>query len=186
MHTTSSLILVTVLIGFVFLLMVCCAKRYKRCPVGKVMVIIGLTPGGKPVILKEGGAFVWPLLQFLYYLDRSPVTFSVSLDDLSTADGKPVSLTITGSAAINTEPRALQAAAERLLSLTPDLVGAMALEFVAACVRTELSRIPSTECTGAQRSLHERSAAAANRELAQLGMQLVSLSLEDFRLRSVS
>src|SRR5262245_39219779 len=67
---------VIVLLGFVQLL----ARRYKRCPSNRVLVIFGKAGTGQAVKCVHGGAtFVWPLIQDYAYLSLEPIQIEIPL-----------------------------------------------------------------------------------------------------------
>src|SRR5690242_1940213 len=71
-------ILVGVIIAFTFVLVI--ARRYKRCPSNRILVIYGKTGVGRSAkCLHGGGAFVWPLIQNYEYLSLDPVQIEIPL-----------------------------------------------------------------------------------------------------------
>src|SRR5690242_15106070 len=71
-------IVVGAIIVFTFLLAI--ARRYKRCPSNRILVIYGKTGAGRSAkCLHGGGAFVWPLIQNYEYLALDPVQIEIPL-----------------------------------------------------------------------------------------------------------
>ena len=57
-----NLLLAMVLAVVLLVLFVGLARRYKRCPSNKVLVIYGKTRGGAARCIHGGAAFIWPLI----------------------------------------------------------------------------------------------------------------------------
>src|SRR5262245_26769134 len=56
------------------------ARRYKRCPSNRVLVIYGKAGQGQAVKCLHGGAtFVWPLIQDYAYLSLEPIQIEIPL-----------------------------------------------------------------------------------------------------------
>ena len=78
------------------------ARRYKRCPSNKILVIYGKTGSGVARCIHGGAAFVWPLIQAYEYLDLEP--FVVPIDLISALPSENIRVTVptTVTAAIST------------------------------------------------------------------------------------
>src|SRR5262245_15394919 len=64
----------------VFGMLMFVAKRYKRCPSNRVLVIYGKTASGNAAKCVHGGAaFVIPLIQDFAYLSLEPIQIEVPL-----------------------------------------------------------------------------------------------------------
>src|SRR5262245_64815689 len=64
----------------VFGMLMFVAKRYKRCPSNRVLVIYGKTAGGNAARCVHGGAaFVIPLVQDYAFLNLEPIQIEVPL-----------------------------------------------------------------------------------------------------------
>src|SRR5262245_57394111 len=72
------MVVIGVFIVFSFLLLI--ARRYKRCPPNRILVIYGKTSVGQfAKCLHGGGAFVMPLIQNFEYLSLDPVQIEIPL-----------------------------------------------------------------------------------------------------------
>src|SRR6478752_4243162 len=101
-------------IGFSFLLML--AKRYRRCPSNRVLVIYGKTSGGNAAKCVHGGAaFVVPLLQDYAYLSLEPIQIEVPLKGALSIENIRVNVPSVFTVAIGTDAETMQNAAIRLL-----------------------------------------------------------------------
>ncbi|HRT30194.1 MAG TPA: flotillin family protein, partial [Kiritimatiellia bacterium] len=55
------------------------ARRYKRCPSNKILVIYGKTGSGVARCIHGGAAFVWPLIQAYEFLSLEPFVVPIDL-----------------------------------------------------------------------------------------------------------
>ena len=98
--------------GFVVFL----AKRYKRCPSNRVLVIYGRVRQGQSAkCLHGGGAFVWPLIQDFDYLYLDPMQIEVPLKGALSAENIRVNVPSVFTVAVGTDAATMQNAAIRLL-----------------------------------------------------------------------
>ena len=107
--------IVFVLFGFVMLL----AKRYKRCPSNRILVIYGKVKEGQSAkCLHGGGAFVLPLIQDYDYLHLDPMQIEIPLKGALSIENIRVNVPSVFTVAIGTGPETMQNAAIRLLGLS--------------------------------------------------------------------
>ena len=80
--TLISVIAVLVLFTFLFII-----SRYRKCPSDKIMVIygkVGSSRDGTALSAKcihGGAAFIWPIIQAYEYMDLTPMSISVDLEN---------------------------------------------------------------------------------------------------------
>ena len=106
------------IIGLVFLFTLWLVSRYKRCPSDKILVVYGRT--GSEASAKcyaGGGTFVWPVIQDYQYLDLTPLSIDVNLQDALSKQNIRVSVPAQFTVGISNKPHLMLAAAERLLAL---------------------------------------------------------------------
>ena len=90
MPNIFGLILTCVIVVIVFSLLLFLIKRYKKCPSDKVMVIYGKVGSNKDGSTRSakcihgGAAFIWPVIQSYEFLDLTPMSISVDLENAST------------------------------------------------------------------------------------------------------
>ena len=87
MPNIFGLILTCVIVVIVFSLLLFLIKRYKKCPSDKVMVIYGKVGSNKDGSTRSakcihgGAAFIWPVIQSYEFLDLTPMSISVDLEN---------------------------------------------------------------------------------------------------------
>ena len=98
-------------------------KRYKKCPSDKVMVIYGKVGSNKDGSARSakcihgGAAFVWPVIQAYEFLDLTPLSISVDLENALSRQNIRINVPSRFTVGISTETGVMQNAAERLLGL---------------------------------------------------------------------
>lgn len=107
-------VVVAVFVAFSFLLVI--ARRYKRCPSNRILVIYGKTGAGRSAkCLHGGGAFVWPLIQNYEYLALDPVQIEIPLAAALSIENIRVNVPSVFTVAIGTDEETMNNAAVRLL-----------------------------------------------------------------------
>src|SRR4029077_20878638 len=102
----------------VFEILMFVAKRNKRCPSNRVLVIYGKTAGGNAARCVHGGAaFVVPLIQDYAYLSLEPIQIEVPLKGALSIENIRVNVPSVFTVAIGTDGETMQNAAIRLLGL---------------------------------------------------------------------
>src|SRR5262249_35070681 len=92
------------------------AKRYKRCPSNRVLVIYGKAARGNAARCVHGGAaFVIPLIQDFAYLNLEPIQIEVPLKGALSIENIRVNVPSVFTVAIGTDSETMQNAAIRLL-----------------------------------------------------------------------
>src|SRR5262245_24760376 len=117
----------------VFGMLLFVAKRYKRCPSNRVLVIYGKTSGGNAAKCVHGGAaFVIPLIQDYAYLSLEPIQIEVPLKGALSIENIRVNVPSVFTVAIGTDPEVMQNAAIRLLGLSVAEIRKQAEEMIFA------------------------------------------------------
>ncbi len=80
------------------------ARRYKRCPSNRILVIYGKTGEGEPAkVIHGGGTFVWPLIQDYEYLSLDPIQIEVPLRGALSIENIRVNVPSVFTVAIGTD-----------------------------------------------------------------------------------
>ncbi len=80
---------------FIFLVTIFLFNQYKRCPLGKLLVVYGKIEGDEPVkILDRGGTFVVPIIQDCGYLSLEAMELEIELKNIHLLDKKELSLIV--------------------------------------------------------------------------------------------
>ena len=115
-ENTALLIGVVITVLFVVSFGLLIAKRYKRCPSNKILVIYGkVREGHSARCLHGGGAFVWPLIQDYGFLHLDPMQIEIPLKGALSIENIRVNVPSVFTVAVGTDPGAMNNAAVRLL-----------------------------------------------------------------------
>lgn len=79
-------------------------SRYRRCPSDRILVIYGRTGEGSGKCVAGGAAFVWPVIQDYEYLDLSPISIDVDLQNALSKQNIRVNVPSRFTVAISNEP----------------------------------------------------------------------------------
>lgn len=156
------------------------ARRYKRCPSNKILVIYGKTGQGRAArTLHGGGAFVMPLVQDYEYLSLDPVQIEIPLENALSMENIRISVPSVFTVAIGTEPAIMTNAAVRLLGLkTPDImkqaediIFGQLRQVIASMRIQDINRDRDQFLSSVQNSLEP--------ELAKIGLVLINVNIKD-------
>ena len=119
----DALILVLVAILTLFVTGLLVARRYKRCPSDRILVVYGKTAGkGKSANCYHGGAaFIVPLFQDYAFLDLTPLTIDINLQGALSLQNIRVNTPSTFTVGISTEPGVMENAAAPAVQLSVPL-----------------------------------------------------------------
>jgi len=156
------------------------AKRYKRCPSNRVLVIYGKTGKGNAAKCVHGGAaFVWPLVQDFQYLTLEPIQIEVPLRGALSAENIRVSVPSVFTVAVGTDVETMNNASIRLLGLdiadikqqAGDIIFGQLRQVIASMNIEEINRDRDKFLASIQRSLEP--------ELKKIGLVLINVNITD-------
>ncbi|MHC4378560.1 MAG: flotillin family protein [Planctomycetota bacterium] len=156
------------------------ARRYKRCPSNKVLVIYGRTTQGRSSkTLHGGGAFVWPLIQDYEYLSLDPLQIEIPLDGALSIENIRISVPSVFTVAIGTDSVIMNNAAVRLLGLSTtditkqaeDIIFGQLRQVIASMGIQDINRDRDSFLSNVQQSLEP--------ELAKIGLVLINVNIKD-------
>jgi flotillin len=167
---------VLLLFGFLIFL----AKRFKRCPSNRILVIYGKTRSGQSSrCLHGGGAFVWPLIQDYDFLDLDPMQISVPLKGALSAENIRVNVPSVFTVAIGTEGATMQNAAVRLLGLTPQQINVQAEDIIFGQLRQTIAQMRIEDINRDRDKFLSNIQASLEPELRKIGLVLINVNITD-------
>src|SRR3954469_25503904 len=156
------------------------AKRYKRCPSNRVLVIYGKTSSGNAAKCVHGGAaFVIPLIQDYAYLSLEPIQIEVPLRGALSAENIRVNVPSVFTVAIDTKPDVMQNAAIRLLGLKQPEVRKQAEEMIFGQMRQVIASMGIEEINRNRDKFLQHVQHSLEPELAKIGLQLINVNITD-------
>lgn len=176
----AGMLVMLVIIAFSTLMFL--ARRYKRCPSNRVLVIFGKVGGGNSARCIHGGAaFIMPLIQDYAFLSLEPIQIVVPLKDALSAENIRVEVPSVFTVAIGTQPEIMQNAAIRLLGLSlqqvkqqaEDIIFGQLRQVIASMRIDDINRDRDKFLLSIQHSLEP--------ELRKIGLVLINVNITDIR-----
>ncbi len=166
---------------FLFLLVVIFfVSRYKRCPSDKILVVYGKTGGQQSSKCYAGGAkLVWPVIQDYKYLDLTPLSIDVNLQDALSKQNIRVSVPSQFTVGISTKPDLMQAAAERLLGQTRSDISRLAHDIIMGQMRLVIANMDIEELNTDRDKFVHSVYDHVGAELHKIGLDLINVNVTD-------
>jgi flotillin len=165
-----------VLFSFLILL----ARRYKRCPSNRVLVIYGKTGGGNAARCVHGGAaFVVPLIQDYAYLSLEPIQIEIPLKGALSMENIRVNVPSVFTVAIGTDGETMQNAAIRLLGLTNQEVRQQAQDIIFGQLRQVIASMKIEDINRDRDKFLECVQKSLEPELKKIGLVLINVNITD-------
>ena len=174
------LIVVAVIVGI--FLFVSIINRYRRCPSDKILVIYGTTSNKTSArCIHGGGAFVWPIIQDYAYLSLTPISIDANLTNALSRQNIRVDVPSRFTVGISTEPESMNAAAERLLGLTPGQIQELARDILFGQLRLVIATMSIEELNNDRDKFLESISANVEVELKKIGLRLINVNVTDIK-----
>ena len=179
---TQILILVGFLVFIALLLLLFFISRYKRCPSDKILVVYGKTGGEQSAQCYAGGAaFVWPVIQDYRYLDLTPISIDVNLQDALSKQNIRVSVPAQFTVGVSNKPNLMIAAAERLLGLERPAVRSLAHDIIMGQMRLVIANMDIEELNTDRDKFVDSVYKNVGNELHKIGLELINVNVTDIQ-----
>ncbi len=177
---------ILILIGFIvlvaILLLLFFVSRYKRCPSDKILVVYGKTGGEQSAKCYAGGAaFVWPVIQDYKYLDLTPLSIDVNLQDALSKQNIRVSVPAQFTVGVSNKPELMIAAAERLLGLERPDISSLAHDIIMGQMRLVIANMDIEELNTDRDKFVESVYRNVGDELHKIGLELINVNVTDIQ-----
>jgi flotillin len=170
------ILVAVVFTSFVLLL----AKRYKRCPSNRVLVIYGKVRGGTSARTVHGGAaFVLPLLQDYDFLSLEPIQIAVPLKDALSIENIRVNVPSVFTVALGTQPEVMQNAAIRLLGLDTPEIKSQAEDIIFGQLRQVVASMSIQDINRDREKFLHNIQSSLEPELQKIGLVLINVNITD-------
>ncbi|HEV3255993.1 MAG TPA: SPFH domain-containing protein [Gemmataceae bacterium] len=174
--TILALAVAVVFVSFALLL----AKRYKRCPSNRVLVIYGKVGRGNTSSCIHGGAaFVMPLIQDHAFLSLEPIQIEVPLKGALSIENIRVNVPSVFTVAIGTEPELMQNAAIRLLGLNTEEVKQQAEHIIFGQLRQVIASMCIDDINRHREHFLQKIQQSLEPELKKIGLVLINVNITD-------
>lgn len=173
----SGFVLFILLLLFMFFI-----SRYRRCPSDKILVVYGKTGGEQSAKCYAGGAaFVWPVIQDYQYLDLTPMSIDVNLQDALSKQNIRVSVPSQFTVGISNKPHLMVAAAERLLGLQRNDISSLSHDIIMGQMRLVIANMDIEELNTDRDKFVESVYSNVGDELHKIGLELINVNVTDIQ-----
>jgi flotillin len=174
--TTAAIIVILIMFFLWFI------SRYKRCPSDKILVVYGKTGGNASAKCYAGGAtFVWPVIQDYKFLDLTPLSIDVNLQDALSKQNIRVSVPAQFTVGISNKPHIMIAAAERLLALGRPDISSLAHDIIMGQMRLVIANMDIEELNTDRDKFVESVYRNVGDELHKIGLELINVNVTDIQ-----
>ena len=177
-YYTVLMVVFAVLILFSFVLLL--AKRYKRCPSNRVLIIYGKVKDGQSArCLHGGGAFVWPLIQDYDFLHLDPMQIQIPLKGALSMENIRVNVPSVFTVAIGTDSTTMQNAAVRLLGLSTEEIIKQAEDIIFGQLRQVIASMKIEDINRDREKFLSSIQSSLEPELEKIGLDLINVNITD-------
>lgn len=173
-------VVVVIVLGIIFWLL----SRYRKCPSDKILVIYGKigshegeTRSAKCV--HGGASFIWPIIQFYEYLDLTPISIEVNLQNALSKQNIRVDVPSRFTVGISTEKGIMQNAAERLLGLKLPEIQELAKDIIFGQLRLVVATMDIEEINTDRDKFLAEVSVNVETELKKIGLRLINVNVTD-------
>lgn len=180
--SSSLVVIVSGLIGLVFIMLLWFISRYKRCPSDKILVIYGKTGTGQSSkCLAGGAAFIWPVIQDYQYMDLTPISIDVDLRGALSRQNIRVSVPSRFTVAVSNEPGIMEVASERLLGKSTDEIRETAKDIIFGQLRLVVATMDIEEINSDRDKFLTNVSSNVGSELKKIGLTLINVNVTDIQ-----
>ncbi len=163
-----------------FSLILVLARRFKRCPSNRILVIYGKTGAGRSSRCIHGGAaFVYPLIQNYEYLSLDPVQIEIPLQGALSIENIRVNVPSVFTVAIGTDEETMSNAAIRLLGLNTQQIIKQAEDMIFGQLRQVIASMRIDEINRDRDVFLSKIQTSLEPELKKLGLVLINVNIKD-------
>jgi len=165
------------------------ASRFRKVGPDEVLIVSGrryVFPDaeGKTQVagwkmVKGGGVFVWPVFETAQALSLKPISLNLGFKRISIAGGTSAEINGKAHVGIMSDDLSIARAAQSLLGKTPEQLNQIATEVLESCLRKLVGNWTASDLSRKQGQLAAEWQDAASKGLAELGLGIVSLIVQD-------
>lgn len=183
-ENASGLIFVSLAVIFIFGIVVALLSRYKKCPSDKILVKYGMVGSNEQGIksakcIHGGATLVWPVIQAYEYLDLTPISIEVNLQNALSKQNIRIDVPSRFTVGISTEPEIMQNAAERLLGLKLAEIQELAKDIIFGQLRLVVATMDIEEINTDRDKFLEEVSRNVESELKKIGLRLINVNITD-------
>jgi flotillin len=156
------------------------AKRYKRCPSNRILVIFGRVGANQAAMCMHGGGkFVLPLIQDYAFLNLEPMVIEIPLEGALSLNNIRVNVPSTFTVGISTDPVLMNLAAERLLLLSESKIQEQAQDIILGQLRLVIATLSIEEINKDREKFMNLINENVADEINKVGLTLINVNIRD-------
>mgnify|MGYP002530846399 CR=1 FL=1 len=181
----ETIILIVAIVLIAFSLLIFLLSRYKKCPSDKIMVIYGNVGKNKDGSARSskcihgGAAFIKPVLEAYEFLDLTPISISVDLQNALSRQNIRIDVPSRFTVGISTEQGVMQNAAERLLGLKLSEIQELSKDIIFGQLRLIIATMDIEEINTDRDKFLEAVSRNVETELKKIGLRLINVNVTD-------
>ncbi|MEO0628242.1 MAG: SPFH domain-containing protein, partial [Bacteroidota bacterium] len=125
--------------------------------------------------------FVWPIIQDYKYLDLTPLSIDVNLQDALSKQNIRVSVPAQFTVAISNKPELMISAAERLLALDRKSIASLSHDIIMGQMRLVIANMDIEELNTDRDKFVESVYSNVGDELNKIGLELINVNVTDIQ-----
>ena len=126
-----------------------------------------------------GAAFIWPVIQSYEFLDLTPMSISVDLENALSRQNIRINVPSRFTVGVSTEPGVMQNAAERLLGLKLQEIQELAKDIIFGQLRLVIATMDIEEINTDRDKFLEAVSRNVEGELKKIGLRLINVNVTD-------
>lgn len=175
---------ILVLLVGVFAPVLLYARRYKKVPPDKAMVVYGRRQVGKKgyQVITGGAKFIWPIVESYEFLPLGIRTLDVNVDEIVTdvlRSGAKVNIMAVAQVKVSSDPATLDTAAEHLLHKTDLEINEIAMKTLEGHVRGVCATLTLEQINSDRDAISSQIQTMAAADLKNMGIEIRSFVIKE-------
>ena len=164
-----------------FSMVILLAKRYKRCPSNRVLVIFGKSGRAHEAAtcIHGGAKFIMPLIQDFAWLNLEPMQIEIPLRGALSMENIRVNVPSVFTVAVGTTPELMQNAAIRLLGMPRSEIAKRAEDIIFGQLRVVIASMQIDDINRDREKFLEAIQNSLEPELRKIGLVLINVNITD-------
>ncbi|MFQ6106929.1 MAG: flotillin family protein [Thermoplasmata archaeon] len=160
------------------------ARRYKKVPPDKAMVVYGKKQVGKKgyQVISGGAKFIWPIVESYEFLPLDVRTLDVNVNDIVTdvaRSGAKVNIKTVAQVKVSSDAATMDTAAEHLLHKTDSEINEIAMKTLEGHVRGVCATLTVEQINSDRDAISSQIQTMAAADLKNMGIEIRSFVIRD-------
>lgn len=179
-EASTAVVMIIVALFILFVIFMTFAKRYRKCPSDRIMVIYGMTGRNRASRCIHGGAaFVWPIIQDYGYLSLRPMQLDVNLQNALCLQNIRINVPSVFTVGVSVKEEYMGNAAQRLFGLATDKIEEIARDIILGQLRLVVASMTIEQINSDRETFLHQIEENVGEELIKLGLELLNVNVTD-------